>query len=265
MRMRRVLDGALVLGVLLLAASAILFAVDERRWASTLLVLGLGCVLSHVVFAARRTREELSTTRSNIARGRREQLERDHSAQESLDQLLNTRLSAVEARVEDLLREVRLLGDDLADDLGEEPALTAWRDVERRRREGTVCLLMGERDGALILGQETLGVRFELLSLDNAALDHRASPTVPPHAVGALLIDLDLFSALTVDRDQWTGFVRWLRRDVPVTGFSRVPGHLSLRAGSLTRSSAGMLLPTVNGPNTVTFHRGSERREGVRA
>lgn len=231
-----------VLGLLLMTASVPLFALDAPRPASVLLACGILGTAAYLVSAARSTQRTLSTLSSNLGRARRQQLAADDARRETARSLTDS-LGPVHDGIQHLAGELEHLRDV--------PALRAWQGIRELRGEGVTCLLMGRRDAETILGTDESGAAFEVLDPELAPL-----PATAPHAVGALVIDLDLFGGAPADQDAWSGFVRWLRSDVPVVGFSRVPGLLALRAAAVSRATAGLLLPTVTGTQTVHFDRG---------
>lgn len=245
------------LGLLLLAASAPLFAFGAPRPASVFLACGLLGVAAYLVATARASHRALATLTSNLGRARRQQLAADEAWRDGMERLLRSSLEPVQDGLRDLTGEVEGLRDV--------PALRAWQGLRERRREGVSCLLLGRRDAASILGADDSGARFEVVDLGPETPAEAPLPAAAPHAVGAVLIDVDLFDLAPRDREAWSGFVRWLRADVPVVGFSRVPGQLALRAATVSRAASGLLLPTVTGPHTVTFERGIEPNGGDRS
>ncbi|MEO9246538.1 hypothetical protein ABDK96_02450 [Citricoccus nitrophenolicus] len=256
MRKSRVRGVLPALGLLLMAASVPLFALDAPRPASVLLACGLLGVATSLVWTARSSHRALTTLSSNLGRARRQQLAADEAWRGGMERLLQTSLEPVQDGLRTLAGEV--------DGLRDVPALRAWQGLHGRRREGVSCLLMGGRDAESILGADDSGASFEVVDLEPGTPAEALLPSAAPHAVGAVLIDVDLFDLAPMDREAWTGFVRWLRADVPVVGFSRVPGRLALRAATVSRTASGLLLPTVTGPHTVTFERGIEPNGGDR-
>ncbi|WP_313816501.1 hypothetical protein [Citricoccus sp.] len=241
--MSRLLGAAAVSGLVLITACVPLFALGLNRWGSSLLAAGLLGVAAYLVAGLRFTQRDLKTLAGNLERSRRQQLADDRPRGSD----------AQAASLDGMRDEIRALATDVAA-RRDRAALRAWHVLGDRRREGVACLMVEGDDVTAILAGDRTGANFEVL-------DPVASfPATPAHAMGALLIDLDRFAIGRADRDQdaWTGFARWLRSDVPVLGFSRVPERLSLGAAAGAQATAGALLPVVETADTVRFDRGIE-------
>jgi hypothetical protein len=249
--MSRLLGAAAVSGLVLITACVPLFALGLHRWGSALLAAGLLGAAAYLVAGLRSTQRDLKTLAANLEGSRRQHLTAESPRPGSTGQAVSEQ--DIAASLDGMRDEIRAVAADVAA-RRDRAALQAWHVLGDRRREGVACLLVDGDDATAILAADRTGADFEVLD-PMACL-----PTTPAHAVGALLIDLDRFATGHADRDQgaWPGFSRWLRSDVPVLGFSRVPERLSLGAAAVARATAGVLLPVVETSDTVRFDRGIE-------
>ena len=281
MRMSRLLGAAAVSGLVLIAASVPLFAWGLDQWAPALLATGLLGVAAYLVAGLRSTQRDLRTLAGNLERSRRQQLAADRVRPSGLGQTVSGQLVSgqdLATSLDGMRDDIRTLAEDVAA-LRDRAALRAWQVLGDRRREGVVCLVVGGHDASAIQAADRTGAAFEVLDPMTGGIDGESTagerfgdrpgaatglPTTPAHAVGALLIDLDRFAIAQTDRDRdaWSGFARWLRSDIPVLGFSRVPERLSLDAAVVARATGGVLLPVVETPDTVRFDRGIEPDSG---
>ncbi|MGW9552001.1 hypothetical protein ACWG8W_13200 [Citricoccus zhacaiensis] len=271
MRMSRLLGAVAASSLVLIAACVPLFAWGLDRWAPALLASGLLGVAAYLVAGLRSTQRDLKTLAGNLERSRRQQLAADRARPGSPGLVVSVQDLATP--LDGMRDDIRTMAADVAA-LGDRAALRAWQVLADRRREGVVCLVVDGHDASAILTADRTGVSFEVLDPVAGGVDGERSgdklgdrpraatglPTTPAHAVGALLIDLDRLAIGRTDRDRdaWSGFARWLRTDVPVLGFSRVPQRLSLGAAAVARATGGVLLPVVETPDTVRFDRGIE-------
>ncbi|GAA1119000.1 hypothetical protein [Citricoccus alkalitolerans] len=267
MRMSRLPGAAAVSGLVLITASVPLYAGGLDRWAPALLATGLLGVAAYLVTGLRSTQRDLRTLAGNLERSRRQQLAADRPRPGSPGQDVSGQELA--ASLDGMRDDIRTLAEDVAA-LRDRAALRAWQVLGDRRREGMVCLVVDGHDASSILAADRTGAAFEVLDPVTGGIDGERSaeeptsttglPATPAHAVGALLIDLDRFAIGQTDRgrEAWSSFARWLRSDVPVLGFSRVPERLSLGAAGVARATGGVLLPVVEAPTTVRFDRGIE-------
>lgn len=228
---RRLLGIAGLTGLLVIAAATVLFATGHPRWAATAGAAGLLLTQAHQVWASRRAHHERSTLRSNLARARRQQLVAEAS-----------RPVENEAEIEHPQRTA-------AEDSLTQVAVLAWHAVEEQRQEGPCCLIVGEADARAITGAASLPINV-----------HRASAAALPvgtaHAMGCVVLDLDLLGSSSGASQDWTRFAGWLRDGVPVVGYSREPAGLGQRAAAVSRATDLMLLPCQLAPGLVRFDRG---------
>lgn len=267
MTMSRLLGAAAVSGLVLIAACVPLFALGLDPWAPALLAAGVLGVAAYLVVGLRAAQRDLRTLAGNLERSRRQQLAADRARQGSPGQGVSGPDPAT--ALDGMRDEIRTRAADVTT-LRDRAALRAWQMLGDRRREGVMCLVLDGHDATAILAADRTGAAFEVVDPVAGGVDGEGLgdgpgadtglPTTPAHAVGALLIDLDRFAFGQPDRDQdaWSGFARWLRTDVPVLGFSRVPQRLSLGAAAVARATEGVLLPVVESPDTVRFDRGIE-------
>jgi hypothetical protein len=279
--MNRLLPGGAVLGLALVGAAAVLFALSQPRWAAALFALGALGVMAYLVLTARACLRELRTVKSNLASGRTRQdaLTGAHAAshasllRETRDEV-QAQARALSAHVDHAVEAVedRLRGAahglqrgiaDLAEDttrLLDAPALPAWLDLMDHRREGVCCLVAGQHDAASVQALDEVPARIEVWQPGPHGI---GAPRTPAHAVGALLVDLDLVAGLAADHAGLRAFLSWLRPDVPIAGFTRTPQMLALRSAHLCRIADGMLLPVQVSARGMRFDR-STRIPGVR-
>lgn len=269
MTMQRLQAVSAVLGLLLLAGAALAFLLQAPRWAGGLLALGILAVAAALLAASRGALREIRTVKANLGRavldvGRRS---RTHQAayREQTDQL-HRRLQEIRSRLEDtaaaapldtVQRDLTALAADV-ERLRDVPGLSVWQGLADLRREGVHCLVMGPHDAESILAAAESETAFEIC--DPRGSTGPGVPTTPAHAVGSVLVDLDLLTRCLGTGDSaagdtadgaagaWETFLRWLRVEVPVAGFSRHPGQLALRAAHLSRISGGLLLPAPDVP-----------------
>lgn len=281
MKKARLQGGMALLGLVLMASATVAWPVAEPRWVFAVFALGVFCVMAYLVANARALLREVRTLRSNIDRGRKQQnslLTAGTSAhavriQETVlqqTQSLRNRMDDLEGLVRetgktsestnrDLSVQLEQLRRELSEIPGElerlldTPAMTAWRELQPHRKEGTCCLLMGVDDTASILSLDGPPARF--LTWDPAGTTRPAVPNIPAHAVGAVLVDLDLVIGLAGDHRALATFFRWLRTDVPVVGFTRTPQLLAHRAANLSRLTDGVLFPAPISVTSVRFTR----------
>lgn len=262
----RLLSVLAALGLAAVAVSVLLFALAVPRWAAVLLAAGTGAVLAGLLATVRRSLRELRTMKSSLARSRREQAAEARELAAALSRLISTTAEEGEAAVGPV-RPATGVGtavDPAGRDAGAEGPvrerlaapqtrpLVAWERLREERREGPCLLVMDRADAAAVAAAETAAVPFEVV--DPAAGPHGLLAAVPPHAVGALVLDLDRFDPGAAG-DAWRRFVHWMRPETPVAGFTREPGRLALRAASLSRASGGRLLPARTGDGMVRLDR----------
>lgn len=285
--MNRLLGGAAALGLAMVGLAAVLFAMSEPRWAATMFAAGSLGVMAYLVASARGSLREVRTVKSNLNTGwvrlhalstsmakdqsrRLEGLER-RAAGLATD--LGEAMDSVRAGVSDsgrhLDQQLTALARDVSP-LRNAPGVVAWQDLEPRRREGVCCLVAGRDDVAAILAGADSPSRFEAWTPSAGAgpdgVFHPPGPTAPatpPHAVGAVLVDLDLVAGLPLDHPALRSFLAWLRPEVPVAGYTRVPGLASVRAAHLGRISDGLLLPVPVSGHVVRYARHTEAPRGL--
>ncbi|QCU78354.1 hypothetical protein E7744_09390 [Citricoccus sp. SGAir0253] len=278
-----------LLGLALAAGAVVALTVTSARWVLLLSAAGTWLVLAYLAWTARGILREVRTLRAGVAvgRDRTESLVRSRAAdQQALLEEARAEVRALAARVDEaaatlaagqsgLGDEVRAAAGELRSGvaelstdvaaiagspvLAESPALAAWRWLSGRRREGVCCLMVGPDDAAavLALADGTAGRPGAAVEAwDPAAGAPAGAPATPAHAVGAVLVDLDR-AAGTGGRALAT-FLRWLRPEVPVAGFTRVPALLPLRAARLGELADGVLLPVPVSAHGVRFVRHSD-------
>lgn len=272
MTMQGLQAASAVVGLVLLAAAALVFLLDASRWAGALLALGVLAVSAALLSATRWALREIRTVKASLGRavqdaGRADRTHRAASRDEA--DRLHRGLQSVDSRLDEVAAAAQLdtVQEDLTTLAGEVerlrdvPGLAVWQGLAGLRREGVHCLVMGPRDAAAILAAGDTDVSFEVC--DPSGTTGPRVPTTPAHAVGSVLVDLDLLAEYAgADRPDgmggthevdgvWETFLRWLRVEVPVAGFSRQPGQLAHRAAQLSRISGGVLLPA---PATVPMN-----------
>jgi hypothetical protein len=279
MTMQRIQAVVAAGGLVLLAAAALAFALEADRWAGALLALGLLAVAAVLLRTARLALREIRTVKANLGRTARDLgrgITAHRDAQGQASEHLQRRVQAVAARLDEVAESARLrsVQQDLTalstevERLRDAPGPAVWHSLADLRREGVACLVMASRDADAILAVEDTDTRFEVC--DPSGTPGTRGPATPAHAVGAVVVDLDLFARSSGADDggagpeagPWETFLRWLRVEVPVVGFSRFPGQLAHRAASLGRASGGVLLPAAATSTVVHFARRADVPRG---
>ncbi|MGM7669986.1 hypothetical protein [Microbacterium sp. A93] len=256
MRLGRWLAGAALGGLALIVVSVPVFLLSDSGWAPALFAVGTGGVLGYLALTARSILREARTLKSSLGRLRRELIQ-EHAEAAGAASDVRRDLQEVTGALQGVLDPVRQDLEALQREVGrlrDAPASQAWRDLRLDRREGPCCLVMGHADRDSLLAEEDAPGRWE--HVDPRDSGPGGLPAVPAHSVGAVLIDLDRFQGPDVGGSGWARYLRWLRTDVPVVGYTREPAQLTLRAATVSRLAGGVLLPRPVAADRVRFDRG---------